>query len=68
MKLIVYFCGNTDSYVNISADRIVREEEFVLAYNGDKLVGIFEIGVIAAIYLSERTIENGYKTFDRCQN
>ena len=54
MKLIVYFCGNYDFYVNIPADRIVREEEFVLAYNGDNLVGIFEIGVIAAIYLSER--------------
>lgn len=53
MKLIVYF-NNMDQFVNISADRINREDEFVYAYNGGSLVGMFDVGVVAAIYLSEK--------------
>lgn len=52
MKLIVYF-NNSESFVNIPADRIERNEEFVCAYRGQALVGMFDIGVISAIYLSE---------------
>ena len=52
LKLIVYF-NNSDAFVNIPADRIERNEEFVCAYKGQSLVGMFDIGVISAIYLSE---------------
>ena len=33
--------------------RIERNEEFVCAYKGQSLVGMFDVGVISAIYLSE---------------
>ena len=52
MKLIVYF-NNSDAFVNIPADRIERNEEFVCAYKEQSLVGMFDVGVISAIYLSE---------------
>lgn len=57
MKLIVYF-NNSDAFVNIPADRIEKIDEFVYAYRdgspfGPLLVGIFDLGVVSAIYLSE---------------
>lgn len=52
MKLIVYF-NNSDAFVNIPADRIERNEEWVCAYRGQALVGMFDVGVVSAIYLSE---------------
>lgn len=57
MKLIVYF-NNSDAFVNIPADRIEKIDEFVYAYRdgmqyGPLLVGVFDLGVVSAIYLSE---------------
>lgn len=53
MKLIVYIHG-LDSFVNISADRIEKDESFVYAFKDDQLVGIFDIGTIMTCYLSEK--------------
>ncbi len=53
MKLVVYF-NNAETFVNIPADRIVKDEEFVMVYNGAALVGMFDVGVVAALYLSEK--------------
>lgn len=57
MKLIVYIHG-LDSFVNISADRIEKDDSFVYAYRGDLLVGMFDIGTVMTLYLSEKK-ENG---------
>lgn len=53
MKLIVYLHG-MDGFVNISANRIEKDDSFVYAYRDDQLVGIFDIGTIMTLYLSEK--------------
>lgn len=53
MKLIVYVHG-IDSFVNICADRVEKDDVFLYAYNGDKLVGMFDVGSIMVAYLSEK--------------
>lgn len=53
MKLIVYVHG-IDSFVNIFADRIEKDDVFLYAYSGDKLVGLFDVGTIMTAYLSEK--------------
>lgn len=52
-KLIVYLVG-TDGFINIDADRLQKEDVFLCAYNGDKLVGMFDSGTVMAAYLSEK--------------
>lgn len=54
MKLIVYFNNHSDQYVNINADKLTKNDEFICAYNGNNLVGMFDVGVIMAIYLSDK--------------
>ncbi len=41
-------------YVNIPADRLEREDDVVFVYDGDKLTGMFSLGSITCIYLSEK--------------
>ena len=53
MKLIVYL-HSVESFVNINADQIEKDESFIMAYNNGKLVGMFDIGTIMAMYLSEK--------------
>lgn len=53
MKLIVYVHG-IDSFVNICADRIEKDDVFLYAYSGDKLIGLFDVGTIMTAYLSEK--------------
>ena len=53
MKLIVYLHG-IDSFVNINADRLEKDESFVYAYRGDQLVGMFDVGTVMTLYLSEK--------------
>ena len=54
MRLIVYFNSNTDQFINIEADSMERKDEFIYAYKGEKLVGMFDVGIVVAIYLSEK--------------
>lgn len=42
-----------NGFVNIKADRLVREDAVIFAYDGDKLVGMFDIGILLSIWLSE---------------
>lgn len=53
MRLIVYLNG-IDSFVNIAADRVQKDESFVYAYRGEDLVGMFDVGAIMTLYLSEK--------------
>ena len=53
-KLIVkYREGDSPNYVNIPAETIVEANGFVCAYIGDSLVGVFDLGVVDMVYLSE---------------
>ena len=53
LRLIVYF-NHSDASVNIRADKLERNEEFLYAYIGETLVGMFDVGVVVAAYLSEK--------------
>lgn len=49
-KLVANF---KNAFVNIPADRLEREDAVIFAYNGDQLVGMFDIGVLLSIWISE---------------
>lgn len=51
MKLIVQFSNG--NHLNISVDRIEREDSFVVAYKGDALMGVIDLASIDYLYLSE---------------
>lgn len=51
MKLIVQFSNG--NHLNISVDRIEREDSFVVAYRGDALMGVIDLASIDYLYLSE---------------
>lgn len=51
MRLIIQFSNG--NYLNISVDRIAREDSFVIAYRGGVLMGIIDLGTIDYLYLSE---------------
>ena len=53
MRLLVYVHG-VDGYVNICADRIEKDENFLFAYCENNLVGMFDLGTIMVAYLSEK--------------
>ena len=53
-KLIVkYREGDEYRFVNIRADSITEQNGFVCAYAGEELIGLFDLGVVYAVYLSE---------------
>lgn len=56
MRLLVYVHG-VDGYVNISADRIEKDENFLFAYCENNLVGVFDLGTVMTAYLSEKRSE-----------
>lgn len=53
MRLIVYLNG-VEGFINIAADRVVRENEFIVAYRRENMVGMFDVGAVMAMYLSEK--------------
>lgn len=42
-----------NGYTNIKADRLEREDGVIFVFDGDKLVGMFDIGILLSIWLSE---------------
>ena len=55
MRLIVYLNGSGDSFINISADYVEREDTFIVAYKGGQIVGMFDVCAVMALYLSEKS-------------
>lgn len=57
MKRLIVNWG--DGYCNIPVTHIeLREDSVVFAYNGDEFVGVFDLGAIAFLYVSEREATN----------
>lgn len=56
-KLVIQFSNG--SFANVTVDRIEREENFVLAYNGGALVGIVDLASIDYLYVSETRAKEG---------
>ena len=50
MKLIV---KAADWYCNLPVTEVKREDELIFAYKDDALVGIFDVGGIVALWVSE---------------
>ena len=41
-----------DGYCNIAADSMTEREGMIFVYRGEKLVGVFDLGAVDAIYIS----------------
>lgn len=41
-------------FANVEATRMVKEESVVYVYNGEEFVGMFDLGSVDAIYISEK--------------
>ena len=52
MRAIIKFKDN--SYINISADYIATQDDFVKVWNGENLVAMVRQDEVSACYLSER--------------
>lgn len=53
MRVIVYL-NNSDQFINIEADKLERQDDFIVAILGNRPVGFFDVGVVAVAYLSEK--------------
>lgn len=42
-----------NGFLNVPADRLEREDAIIFVYNGEKLVAMFDIGILLSIWLSE---------------
>lgn len=43
-----------DGYCNLEADNMDADSQYVSIYNGDDLVGVFNLDVVNAAYISEK--------------
>lgn len=60
MKRLVVKCTDGEG-VNIEADRltqIIDDVNYIVAMNGKEIVGVFDIGSISFLYLSEMNTKN----------
>ena len=48
---------NDGSYINVKADRMIKEDNMLYAHNGGELVAAVEIDAVIAAYLGERKEE-----------
>lgn len=51
--LILKF-NDADSFVNIEADRFSITENHIFAYNGDEMVGIWQIDIVVSAHISSK--------------
>lgn len=56
-RVIIKFKDGT--HINIEGDYLQRDEEFVIAWNGNDIAAIVRIELIQMAYLSERGGNNG---------
>ena len=55
----LFACLTDGRTVTITADRMEQNECYIVAYRGEKMVGVFDLGSIVTIYLSEMKTESG---------
>lgn len=53
MKRVI-FKFKDGTHINIQGDFIVREDEYITAWNGEALVAMVEKEMVQAVYLSEK--------------
>ena len=52
MRAIIHFLDG--GYVNVSADNIDKQDEWILVRSGKKTIGMFDEGSVKCAYLSEK--------------
>ena len=52
MRLVVKYHDEKPQYINVAADRIEEANGFIVAYKGEKMVGVFYLGAVDMAYLS----------------
>lgn len=45
---------NDSSYINVLADRMIKEENMLYAYSGGELVAAVDISAVIVAYLSQK--------------
>lgn len=45
---------NDNSYINVAADRMEKEENMLYVWDGDDLVAVVEITAVIAAHISEK--------------
>lgn len=53
MKRVV-FKFKDGTHINIEADYLQRDEEFITAWNGDQIIAVVRCEFLAMVYLSEK--------------
>ena len=53
----LFACLTDGRTVTITADRMEQNECYIVAYRGDRMVGVFDLGSIVTVYLSEMKTE-----------
>lgn len=56
-RIIVKF-NDTNQYVNLKADDMHEDDGYLKVYNGNELVGIFELPNIKTAYRTEQVASN----------
>lgn len=52
MRVIVHFLDG--GFVNVSADTIDKQDEWIMVRSGSKLVGMFDEGSVKCAYMSQK--------------
>lgn len=66
MRAVVHF---TDSgYVNFSADKITKENEWITVFKGTETVGLFDEGYVKCAYLTEKGDKNDIRKISSDKN
>lgn len=56
MRAIIYlYCQ--EGYINISANKAVREDDLLLLYQDEELVGMFNVPDVKGFYLSRKELK-----------
>ena len=66
MRAIVKFIDG--GYVNIPADKIKKNEEWITILDGKNIVGLFDEGMIKCAYLSEKGERNDIRKLSADKN
>lgn len=51
-RALIYSTG--DLVVNIPADKLIKQNDFVEIYLNGELKGIFDVGIVKACYITEQ--------------
>ena len=66
MRAIVKFI--VGGYVNIPADTIEKQDEWIMVRSGKKTMGMFDEGIVNCAYLSEKGERNDIRTLSADKN